>query len=103
MRGKQKFDALFTTGDTPGNLKKKGRDLRLLARRNWCITDRYYYYGYLTQKRYEVIIKLMSLEFFLSVETLPGIIDGGTERFAELKELEPPVAYFRKQWPFMKW
>jgi hypothetical protein len=103
MRGQKRFDALFTIGTIPKTGNKKGRDSRLLSRRNECITDRYYYYGQHTQKRYEVIMKLMSNEFFLSIDTIPEIIGGSAKQLAELKQSKPAVGHFRLKWSFMKW
>lgn len=102
MRGKQRFDAFFAINE-PETPTRRGRNSKLIQRRNKCIADRYYYYGHLTQKRFDVIMKLLSREFFLSVDTLPAIIDSCTERLETLKEMKPTVKYFRLQWPFMKW
>jgi len=101
MRGKNTFNSVFKAPEDSG--KTKGRNTRLLAQRNACIADRYYYYGQFTQKRYETVIKILSNEFFLSELTIPDIIDGNMEYLAELRKENPHITYFAKKWPSMRW
>ncbi|MBA3828717.1 MAG: hypothetical protein H0X33_07255 [Taibaiella sp.] len=102
MRGKNSFQEVF---DKPLVEKgdKKGRSTGHLARRNECIAHRYYYYGHYSDKRYNAIITLLSEEFFLSVATIPNIIQDNIEALQLLKKRQPSVYFFQARWPHMKW
>jgi hypothetical protein len=100
MRGKNLFSSSFKDGDAQSN---KGRSRKNAKRRNECLADRYYYYGQYTDKRYNAIIEQLSLEFFLSKETVPDIIESQVEYLKELKKAKPGIYYFQNRWPHLKW
>jgi|GEM_PF-878912 len=102
MRGANSFKNVTENGG--GNKQKiKGRSSKLLARRNECMTDRYYYYGAYTEKRYDAIIEQLSNEFFLSPVTVPDIIQNQMDYLQELKKQKISVYHFQQKWPHLKW
>lgn len=101
MRGKNTFSNVFNTNPAPE--KRKGRSTELIAHRNRCLMERYYYYGHFTDKRFDAIIEQLSHEFFLSKQTIPDLMDKNLAMLIELKEKKPPKSYFEKRWPHMRW
>ncbi len=102
MRGsKTLFNDIFSESKT----KKtgKGRSKEMHTARNSCLIDRYYYLGQFTKYKYEVVIGVLSQEFFLSTVTIPEIIDGCYEQLKDLKKRQPGIKYFKGKWPHLVW
>lgn len=102
MRGKNKFLETFRE-EGNDDRQQKGRSRNLVALRNQCLIARYYYYGAFTDKRYDIIVELIAAEFFLSVQTIPGILKTNTAELRALKTKQPPLSYFQQRWPHIKW
>ena len=100
MRGRK---MLLESAQQQEKPKQKGRSSTQVRRRNECLMDRYYYYSAFTDKRYELIVETLSAEFFLSIHTIPDLIQDYARHITELKQKKPTVAYFSSRWPFMKW
>jgi len=83
--------------------KRKGRSEHHISRRNECLIDRYFFYAKFTGKRYDLVLKTISDEFFLSEVTIPEIIDANYEQLASLKKEQPNKNYFVKRWPHLIW
>ncbi|WP_315814075.1 hypothetical protein [Paraflavitalea speifideaquila] len=111
IRGNNKiFKDIFSEQTTQeGSKPKKGRSIELNAKRNECLIDRYFYYGFTTQNRYEVIIEKLSVEFFLSTVTIPKIIDDNYAMLATKKSEYKDIAVDRlkrklaSKWPHLSW
>jgi len=98
------FRDVFEPETAELQVSKSGRSAELHSKRNECLVDRYYFYGKYTEKRYMAILSALREEFFLSSEiTLPRLISDNYGHLAELKALQPPVAYFKKKWPHLVW
>jgi hypothetical protein len=101
------FNHLFIENTNEKN--RKGRSERLIAERNECLIDRFIYYGINTDKRFDVIINMLSKEFFLSPITVPNIIDENYELLAlRKKEYQLiPESKLKKmlweKWPHLMW
>ena len=68
-RGQKVYNSIIKDGSISGtNLKR--RNNTLISKRNECMIARYYYYGYLRNKGYEEILKLLMSEFYLSPATI---------------------------------
>ena len=103
MRGKQSlFVDIFEPSAKPIH-QKKGRSADLHAKRNECLIDRFFYYGKYTANRYEKILQTLSNEFFLSVVTIPEVIDDNYAQLIKLKEHQPSKSFFVKKWPHLNW
>lgn len=83
--------------------QRKGRSSTLIAQRNECLIDRYYYYGKFHNSRYSFILKTLSGEFFISEVTIPEVIDENFALLANLKKLQPNPKYFKEKWPHLQW
>lgn len=102
MRTRKLFENLFDE-PTPDVQTRRGRSEKLIALRNDALTDRYYYYGKFTDKRYEVILDLLSNEFFISGVTISEVIGDNSNKLSELKAQAPTKEHFKKKWPHLVW
>jgi Leucine-rich repeat (LRR) protein len=97
------FSDIFITEPEPATKQRKGRSESLFLQRNELLIDRYYYYGKLTDKRYNVIIKTLSQEFFLSTETIPEILTHNYIKLSLVKREQPTKRELQKKWPWLVW
>lgn len=82
---------------------KQGRSSELHAQRNECLLERYYYYLNFTDKRYHVVLDILSREFFIAAYTIQWRIDENYEKLLALKAQNPQRNYFVKKWPHLVW
>ncbi len=88
---------------------RKGRSETLYSQRNECLLDRYFYYGYTTGNRFDIIIKTLSSEFWLSEITIPELIEKNYDKLTQVKkeyrELDPLSLKIQLQqkWPHLVW
>jgi len=101
MRGSNTLFADIFETPVPTRLKK-GRSSDLIALRNECLIQRYFYYG--QQKiRYDVILEKVGTEFFVSVHTIPDIIANHVHDLKRMKDNPPSPKELQKKWPFLVW
>lgn len=96
------YSQIFVEPATVLESKRKGRSEVLNSKRNDCLIDRYFYYGRFGL-RYDIILNLLSDEFFLSEVTIPKIVDENLDKLIALKKTKPTKTYFQKKWPHMVW
>lgn len=97
------FQDIFIEESPRPDRLRKGRSPHHIGKRNECLTDRYYYKARFTGKRYDLILKDLSDEFFLSEVTIPEIIDGNYSQLQLLKKEQPNKNTFQKKWPHLVW
>ena len=102
-RGSNTLFADIFENAKPVEKQRKGRSSTLIAQRNECLIDRYYYYGKFHNSRYSFILKTLSTEFFISEVTIPEVIDDNFNLLSQLKTLQPNTKYFKDKWPFLQW
>jgi hypothetical protein len=102
MRGQKIFNEMVRDNSLQIQ-PRKGRNNSLVSKRNECLFDRYYYYGYYKNKCYEDIIRLLVSEFFLSPNTISMLIQNNSEQLRTIKLRCPALYYFQNHWPHMKW
>jgi hypothetical protein len=102
MRGQRIFNDIIKGRGLNGTVTK-GRNNRLVAKRNECLVARYYYYGHFKNKCYEEILRLLVAEFFLSPGTIANIIQNNTEQLQAIKQNAMVMFYFQNHWPHLKW
>jgi hypothetical protein len=102
MRGQKVYNSIIKDGSISGTIRK-GRNNSLISKRNECMIARYYYYGYLRNKGYEEILKLLMSEFYLSPATIAFQVQQQSESLVKLRQLSPTVYYFMNRWPHYKW
>lgn len=87
---------------------RKGRSILFNDQRNECLVDRYLFY-LRTEKRYDAIIKIMSIEFFLSEVTIMNILTGNYDKIATLKKEYQDYSETKlkkallKKWAHLSW
>jgi hypothetical protein len=102
MRGQKTFkDILKEPG--LGAPIVKGRNNKLILRRNDCLLARYYYYGFFRNMLYEEIIRQLVAEFYISPNTIANIIQSHAEDLQALKHRAQVLHYFQNHWPHLKW
>jgi hypothetical protein len=79
------FNDIFIDKTEPEK-QRKGRSESLYILRNECLLDRFFFYGKLTDKRYDVIVRTLSTEFFISEVTIPKVIDENYNKLATIKK-----------------
>lgn len=85
-------------------VQRQGRNQDLIAQRNECLIDRYFFYVNHTDKRYNSILQILQGEFFInSTFTIPQVLDDNYDSLMELKKTQPSKEYFKKKWPHLTW
>lgn len=102
-RGSKLFNSFFNKPEPEGNEKGRGRSTSLIALRNSCIIDRFYFYGQYTDKRYVKIIQLLQEDFFLAERTIYNIIENEYNLLLEVKKQAPPKHFFKRKWSNLNW
>jgi hypothetical protein len=97
------FTEVNSSSSSPAEKQRKGRSEALNNKRNECLLDRYFFYGKFSGLRYELILEVLSSEFFLSEVTIPKIVDENLEKLIQLKKQLPDKKYFQNKWPHLVW
>lgn len=97
----------------PIEKSRKGRSLSLIEKRNELLLARYYWHG---RKKiegktisYSSLLETVSNEFFLSMVTIPEIVDANYDMLSALKRQwhdepeEKMQKAFAKKWPHFVW
>jgi hypothetical protein len=102
MRGQQIHKEMIK-GKSLNAESRRGRNDRLVALRNECLLNRYFYFGFYKNKTYEEIIRSLVSEFFLSPNTITLIIQKHSEELMIIKKRAAVSYYFQTKWPHLKW
>jgi AraC-like DNA-binding protein len=84
LRGTNKLGELFVHQQEPE--KRKGRSLKLILQRNECLTDRYFFYSHIGEKRYDLILEKLSTDFFLSESTIADLLNDNYNKLITVKK-----------------
>lgn len=104
MRGAHTlFQEIFVVNEVTQERTRKGRSEELHARRNQLLVERYWYYGQYTPARFELIIKILSQEFFLSTSRIPDIIQQHLDSLRGLKSNPLSLRDLKARWPHFVW
>ena len=102
MRGQKIYNEVIK-GEGLNTNARKGRNSNLVERRNECLLARYFYYGFYKNKCYEDIMRILVTEFFLSPNTIAGIVQNNEELLKAVKQRARVSYYFQNRWPHLKW
>src|SRR3954462_2942437 len=102
MRGQRIYNEIIK-GHGLGAVVPKGRNNKLIEKRNECLLARYYYYGHFKNKCYEEILNLLMTEFYLSPNTIANIIQNNTDQLHAIRQRAMVMYYFQNHWPHYKW
>src|ERR1035437_6017202 len=102
------YKALFVT-ETDKEKYTKGRSPKCILRRNECLCDRYLYYGRISGKRFDLLLKDLSIEFFLTETTIADLLDANytyvlptKKKYHELSETTLKKK-LKSKWPHLSW
>ena len=102
MRGQRTFNEMIK-GNSLNKAPRRGRNDKLLNRRNECLLARYFFYGYFKNRSYEEILRDLVAEFFISATTIGHIIQTNEELLITIKQRAKESYYFQYKWPHLKW
>ena len=102
MRGQKVFKEIIKTNRL-SSTPRKGRNDKLVTRRNECLLARYFYYGFYRNMCYEEILRELVAEFFISPNTIANLIQTNTELLQSIKQNAVVLHYFQNKWPNLKW
>ena len=103
MRGKKLHDEMIKEGIAGVKSSKKGRNKGLMQARNKLLIYRYFYYSKILKLRFDLVLFELQKEFFLSIDTIPRIIE---EDLTVLKGLSPKgltVKGLKELYPHLEW
>jgi hypothetical protein len=105
MRGSSSLftDLLDTKVSASKIEKRKGRSADLIKARNECLVARYYFYLNFSERRYEIIVELLSKEFFISTVTIPELLSKNIQLLENFRKNKTDKTYFDKKYPHLKW
>lgn len=83
--------------------QRKGRSESFDAARNECMIHRYIYFANLTGWRYELIIKLIAAQFWISERTVQNILTENNDQLRSIRKELPPKKEMEKRWPYLSW
>lgn len=102
MRGQRIFNEVIKGGSL-NKAPQRGRNVKLVTRRNECLLARYFYYGFFKNMCYEEILRELVAEFFLSPITIGQIIQNNEELLLLIKKRAAVTFYFQNKWPHLRW
>ena len=101
-RGVKSFDAIVGS-DLPKSGKGKGRNKDLLKLRDHVLLCRYYYYAKLLHMRYDLVLLELSKELFLSMDTIPRIVEREIGQIKKMTDKKITVVGLEQMYPNWNW
>jgi hypothetical protein len=80
--------------------KTLGRSPELIAERNEHIMYRYYYYQKFTDKRWDVVVKLLRRQFYISETTITEIIMDNSARLKQIQNEQLTIRQLKERYEF---
>jgi hypothetical protein len=103
QRGHQSLFAEFLPIATPSEKSRKGRSETLDSQRNECIIDRYLFVVSNTGLRYDLVIKIISADFFLAERTITDLLSNNHHQLKKARDLQLERKDLEKKWPQYNW
>jgi hypothetical protein len=103
QRGHQSLFAEFLPITTPLEKSRKGRSETLDSQRNECIIDRYLFVVNNTGLRYDLVIKIISADFFLAERTITDLLSNNHQQLKKARDLQLDRKDLEKKWPQYNW
>ena len=102
MRGQRIYNEIIK-GDIQGKINRKGRNDKLVIKRNECLLARYVFLGLKKDHCYEEIVRALVSEFFLSPNTIVKILQENTDMLHTIRQRAQVTYYFQNKWPHLRW
>lgn len=101
-RGSQSlFADIFPTAATQSI--RKGRNIQFDNLRNECLITRYWFYGHETGLKYQLIIKIISQQFWIAETTVTNILQLNYEILIKVRNEKPTKTDLKKKYPHLSW
>jgi hypothetical protein len=81
----------------------KGRSERLDSQRNQCLVERWLYMMKVTGWRYDLMLRMISTDFFLSERTIINVLDENNNLLRSIRNDLPTKKDLEKRWPQFNW
>lgn len=81
----------------------KGRSEEQHAERNERLIHRFLFYSKITGLRYDVLTKIISIEFAICNRTVQNILTENNDRLRQIRADLPDKKELKQRWPFLIW
>lgn len=95
------FKDIFTQ-EAP-EAQRRGRSTTFDNERNECLITRYYFFGLKTGLRYELLVRIISRQFWISQRTVQNILFANHDILVRLRKENPTKTDLEKKWPHLNW
>ncbi len=102
MRGSQKLANAFKPQPLHKRLKK-GRDSNYIDKRNTAMVNRFYFFSVFLDWKYEKVINILSIEFYLAPSTITQIIMKQYHLITKVRKIAPNIKQLRDTFPTFNW
>lgn len=97
------FTEIFTIDSTTPDKQRKGRSELFNQKKNECLTERYWYFGEITGLRYDLLLRIIGIDFFLSDITVHNILQQNRPLLHMTRKAKPTKKDLEKKWPQYSW
>lgn len=102
MRGSNTlFSDIFPVN--PPEKQRRGRSETCDQQRNLCLISAYYYIGVSSGYRYEILIRIISQQFWLSEITVSNILQLNHHLLVKVRNEKPTKKELKEKWPWLSW
>lgn len=102
IHGKLIVERIFNDQKT-SKVLTKGRNKNLVNQRNEALLYRSYFYKINFKWSYEIVVKKVSAEFYISPVTASEILAGNVDRINEIKNEKPSAKSLKELFPQFDW
>lgn len=103
-RGNHLYNELFPLDEAvTSTTQRRGRSEDQDAERNDRLIHRYLFYGFITGLRYELLTKIISIEFTLSQRTVQNLLAENNAKLRKIRASLPTKKELERKWPFLNW
>ena len=83
--------------------QRRGRSETFDSQRNECLIYRYQYFGASTGFRYEILVKIIARQFWLSEVTVVNILQLNYDLRTQARKEQRDKKYLQQKWPHLTW
>jgi hypothetical protein len=102
MRGVIKNFNSFIEKEKPTQDKQRPRNF-YMPERNTLLVNRYYYYAQFKQYRYDVCLKKLELEFYLTEVRIVFVLSSCSVYLSEVMKSKPTIKELKNKFPHFNW
>ena len=84
-------------------VQRRGRSITFDAERNECLVSRYYFFGLKTGLKYDMLLRIISKQFWISERTVSNILFANHHLLVKVRKDQPTKQELEKRWPHLNW